>query len=232
MPALADIIIPTKCEDALDTALDEYVLRTTVTSPYGRKVRMAADILGLSGRIAIVPADTLDETDTLRQQNPLGKMPCLLLSDGTAIYDSAVIVEYLQDVAGIRTLLPWQGLERFARLTEARLADGIMDATLLMVYERRFRAEEHVSQRWLTHQRGKIERGLAVFEKAPPQGTTIIAVSLACALGYLDWRKPYVWRPLFPELVRWLDAFASTEPSFDKTDPLAVTGEAPHAPAF
>jgi glutathione S-transferase len=60
---------------------------------------------------------------------------------------------------------------------------------------------------------------------------TIIAVSLACALGYLDWRQPYDWRPHFPELVRWLGQFASAEPSFHKTNPLAVSGEVPHVPA-
>jgi len=208
----------------------KYVLRTTVTSPYGRKVRMAAHILGLNDRIAIVPADTLNERDTLRQQNPLGKMPCLLLPDGTAIYDSPIILEFLQDLAGSAKLLPWQGLSRFPRLTEARLADGITDAALLMVYERRFRPEEDVSQRWLAHQQGKIERALAFFEQAPPEGTTIIALSLACALGYLDWRKPYDWRPNFPGLVGWLDDFASTEPAFHKTGPQTIAEEVPHVP--
>jgi glutathione S-transferase len=217
-------------EDPGDTASD-YVLRTTLTSPYGRKVRIAADLLGLTHRITIVPADTLDEADTLRLQNPLGKMPCLLLPEGSAIYDSAIIVEFFQEVAGNTMLLPWHGPDRFSRLTETRLADGITDATLLMVYERRFRTEEHVSQRWLNHQQGKIERGLAFFEKAPPQGTTMIAVCLACALGYLDWRRPYAWRPHFPELVRWLNHFASAVSAFHKTDPLAITGEVQHVPA-
>jgi glutathione S-transferase len=77
-----------------------FILRSTLTSPFGRKVRMAIDVLGLGGRVSIVPADTLDETDTLRTQNPLGKLPCLLLTDGTALYDSRVIIEFLQDLAG------------------------------------------------------------------------------------------------------------------------------------
>ena len=71
------------------------MLRSTLTSPFGRKVRMAIEVLGLGDRITLVPADPLDENDTLRQQNPLGKMPCLVLSDGTSIYDSGVIIEYL-----------------------------------------------------------------------------------------------------------------------------------------
>jgi glutathione S-transferase len=222
--------VPGENEYMPTASLGKYVLRTTMTSPYGRKVRLASHILGLNGCVAIVPADTLDESDTLRQQNPLGKMPCLLLPDGTAIYDSPIILELLQDLAGSAKLLPWQGLSRFKRLTEARLADGITDAALLMVYERRFRPEDHVSQRWLTHQQGKIERALAFFEQAPPEGTTVIALSLACALGYLDWRKPYEWRPNFPVLARWLNDFASAEPAFNITDPQIIAEEVQHAP--
>jgi len=71
---------------------DNFVLRSTVTSPFGRKVRMAIDVLGLGYRIKLQPADPLDESDTLRQQNPLGKMPCLVLPDGGSIYDSGIII--------------------------------------------------------------------------------------------------------------------------------------------
>src|SRR5215475_10463650 len=103
---------------------DNFVLRSTVTSPFGRKVRMAIDILGLSNRIRMERADPLDERDTLRQQNPLGKMPCLVLADETTIYDSGIIIEYLQDVAGTDRLLPVRGRERYRALTLSRLADG------------------------------------------------------------------------------------------------------------
>ena len=68
---------------------DTFVLRSTLTSPFGRKVRIAIDVLGLSERITVVPADTLDENDSLRQQNPLGKLPCLMLADGT-VFTTAV----------------------------------------------------------------------------------------------------------------------------------------------
>jgi hypothetical protein len=119
-----------------------FVLRSTMTSPYGRKVRIAIDVIGLSGRIRRVDANPLDESDTLRQQNPLGKMPVLLLADGSAIYDSRVIIEFLQEVAGTTRLVPAAGLKRYQALTRAALADGIVDAALLMVYERRFRSPE------------------------------------------------------------------------------------------
>ena len=196
-----------------------WVLRSTLTSPFGRKVRMAAAVLGLSGRYRLEPADTLDEADALRQQNPLGKLPCLLLADGTALYDSRVIIEFLQDEAGTDRLVPKSGLARYTTLTRATLADGVTDAALLMVYEGRFRDAATHSQRWLTHQRGKIMRALAVLERTPPDArvTDVAAISLACALGYLDWRKPVPWREEHPRLAQWLGDFAQSEPAFNAT---------------
>ena len=196
-----------------------FVLRSTLTSPFGRKVRMAIDVLGLNDRITLVPADTLDENDTLRQQNPLGKMPCLLTADGSAIYDSGVIIEFLADLAGTDRLLPASGPARFKALTLARLADGITEAAILVVYEGRFRDPGAHSERWLAHQRGKITRALAAFEKSPPDPgkTDIIAIGLACALGYLDWRKPVEWRQDHPRLAAWLADFAKNEPAFEHT---------------
>lgn len=205
----------------LDVEPGPLVLRSTMTSPYGRKVRIAADVLGLTDRIRIEPADTLDEDDSLRAQNPLGKMPCLLLGDGTALYDSRVILEFLQALAGGERLIPADGLARFQALTAIALADGITDAALLMVYERRFRPDGPWSERWLDHQRGKIQRGLTVFEglRPDPARTDAVTIGLACALAYLDWRKPLEWRPSVPALATWLDAFAANEPAFERSFP-------------
>jgi glutathione S-transferase len=198
---------------------EKFVLRSTATSPFGRKVRMAIDLLGLGDRVMLVPADTLDESDTLRQQNPLGKMPCLLLGDGTSIYDSGVIVEYLQEMTGDERLIPARGLPRYKALTLARLADGITDASILVIYDDRFRPGQPPAEFWLAHQRGKITRGLAAFEAKPPAAdkTDIVSIGLACALGYLDWRKPVDWRPSYPGLVEWLSRFAAHEPAFERT---------------
>ena len=203
----------------MSPAPETFVLRTSLTSPFGRKVRMAVEVLGLSDRVTVSPADPLDETDTLRQQNPLGKMPCLVRGDGSSIYDSGVIVEFLQDAAGGDRLLPKSGDARFTALTRARLADGIIDASILVVYDSRFRPGEPPAERWLAHQRGKITRGLAAFETAPPdpQKTDIVAIGLACALGYLDWRKQVDWRPAAPRLVDWLDRFSAREPAYERT---------------
>ncbi len=194
-------------------------MRSTVTSPFGRKVRMVIELLGLNAQVMQMPADTLDATDTLRTQNPLGKMPCLLLNDGTPLYDSGVIIEFLANVAGDERLIPPRGLARYKALTQATLADGITDAALLMVYESRFRDSDKQSSRWLAHQRGKIERALRVFEEAlpDPARTDIVSITLACALGYLDWRQPVEWRPSHPKLAAWLDAFAAHEPAFGHT---------------
>jgi len=180
---------------------------------------MAIAVLGLSERVTLVPADTLDENDTLRAQNPLGKMPCLLLEDGSAIFDSGVIVEFLAEVAGSDALLPARGPARFKALTRARLADGITEAALLMVYEGRFREPGTFSERWLAHQRGKVMRALSAFEAAPPDAgkTDIVAIGLACALGYLDWRKVVEWRGPYPKMAAWLAAFAEHEPAFERT---------------
>jgi glutathione S-transferase len=198
---------------------EKFTLRSTLTSPFGRKVRMAAEVLGLMERITLQPADPLDEADTLRAQNPLGKMPCLLTAGG-AIYDSGVIIEYLAEVAGSDRLIPARGPQRYQALTRARLADGITEAALLVVYEGRYRDDpaSH-SERWLKHQRGKIMRALAAFEATPPdpRKSDIVAIGLACALGYLDWRKPVDWRPSCPGLARWLAAFSNNEPAFERT---------------
>src|SRR5262245_8374114 len=203
------------------SAAEKFVLRSTPTSPFGRKVRMAIDTLGLNGRITVVPAEPLDESDTLRKQNPLGKMPCLVLPDDSTIYDSGVIIEYLQDIAGTDRLVPLRGPERYRTLTLSRLADGVMDASILIVYETRFRPDLPHSPRWLTHQRGKIQRGLAAFEASlpDPNKTNVVSIGLSCALGYLDWRKQLDWRPAYSGLVTWLAQFAAHEPAFERTRP-------------
>src|SRR6476661_3949457 len=117
------------------------ILRSSPASPFGRKVKIAAAILGLADKVKVVEADTLDPNDTLRRQNPLGKIPTLVLENGETLYDSRVIVEYLDHLAGGHRLIP-DGPARFEALRVQALADGIMDAALLQVYEGRWRSEE------------------------------------------------------------------------------------------
>jgi glutathione S-transferase len=205
--------------DPTQLASEQFVLRTTLTSPFGRKVRMAADVLGLAHRITIEPADVMDETDSLRSQNPLGKLPCLVRMDGTGIYDSGVILQFLQEVARTERLLPSSGPERVTMLVSMALADGIIDAGAIIIYEQRYHEPAARSEHYIAHHRGKIVRALATFEHAHPAATVTDAVSigLACALGFLDKRKVIEWRAGCPRLVEWLEAFAAHEPAFQRT---------------
>src|SRR5260221_2634610 len=150
------------------SAAETFTLRSTVTSPFGRKVRMAVEALGLGKRVTLVAADPLDENDTLRQQNPLGKMPCLVLADGSTIYDSSIIIEYLQDVAGTDRLLPLRGRERYRARTVSRLADRIMDASILVVYQTRFRPDLPHWARLLAHPGVRVVLGLSSLAASLP----------------------------------------------------------------
>lgn len=195
------------------------ILRSSPPSPFGRKVKIAAAILGLTDKIEIVVTDTIDPSDSIRQQNPLGKIPALILADGKVVYDSRVIVEYLDMVAGGGKIIP-NGPARLDTLVLQALADGIMDAGILQMYERRFRDEAKREPKWVEHQQGKIERALAVLEQqdVPLHATPLIGeIALACALGYLDLRFEGAWRAKHPRLVAWLDRFAAAVPAFEKT---------------
>jgi glutathione S-transferase len=199
------------------------ILRSSPTSPFGRKIKIALNVLGLTDQVKVVPTDTLDPLDSIRQQNPLGKVPTLLLDDGTILYDSRVIVEYLDDLAGGGRILPARGVERYRVLTLQALADGIMDAAILQIYEIRFRSEDRREQKWIDHQAGKVERGITALNasqlpecRALPD---IGSITLACALGYLDFRFDGNWRAEHPNLVAWLASFSHAVPSFAATAP-------------
>lgn len=207
----------------MSTEPEKFVLRTSMTSPFGFKVRLTGEVLGLSDRITVQGADVSDANDTLRRQNPLGKMPCLVRADGTAVFDSGVIVEFMQQVAGTDRLLPAGGPERIPKFVRVRMADGIIDAGALIAYEARYHEPQAQSEKWLDYQRGKIARALAAFEAEPPAPgpTDAVSIGLACALEFLDRRKLAEWRPDCPRLVAWYDAFVKSEPAFNRTRPPA-----------
>jgi glutathione S-transferase len=196
------------------------ILRNAAPSPFGRKVRIAISLLGLADQIETRPADTNDPGDDLRKQNPLGKIPALISEDGTVYYDSRVILEYLDHRAGGGRIIPREPAARFAALRLQALCDGICDASLLLVYEKRFRAAERHEPKWLDHQAGKVERGLAALEASPPgldATPTVGQIALACTLGYGDLRFEGRWRKDHPRLVAWLDRFAAQVPAFGET---------------
>jgi len=198
------------------------ILRSAAPSPFGRKVQIALAVLGFDD-VKVEPADTMDPHDQVRQQNPLGKIPVLIAEDGIAYYDSRVILEYLDDRAGGGKIIPREAGPRFATLRLQALCDGILDASILTVYEGRWRAPERHEPKWLDHQAGKVARALAVLEAAPPARGARSAVpdvgqiALACALGYRDFRFAGTWRPDHPRLVAWLDEFAARVPAFAAT---------------
>ncbi|HEV3397138.1 MAG TPA: glutathione S-transferase [Xanthobacteraceae bacterium] len=196
------------------------ILRSSPASPFARKVRIAAALLGLDRDVTIEPADTVEPSDSLRRQNPLGKIPVLILDDGTALYDSPVILEYLDHRAGGGHIIPAAPAARFAALCQEALCDGILDAAILRVYEGRWRPPEHHVAKWVEHQAGKMTRALAALEAEPPGLDTpphVGQITAACALGYLDLRFEGMWRRDYPRLVAWLDRFAAAVPSFAAT---------------
>ncbi len=200
------------------------ILRNSPASPFGRKVRIAADLLGFSGKIEMKDVDLNDPADSLRVQNPLGKIPALVLKDGTVYYDSRVIVEYLDHLSGGGHLIPRDTKARFDALRLQALCDGLLDASLLQVYEGRYRPPEMHVQSWLDRQADKVTRGLNALEAAPPKLDPKIdllpnvgQITLACLLGYRDLRFGGTWRKDYPKLVAWLDAFAAQVPAFNAT---------------
>ena len=197
-------------------------LRSSPSSPFVRKVRIAASVLGLEPEIALEPADTMNASDPVRRQNPLGKIPALVLEDGTVLFDSRVILDYLDYRAGGGRIVPSDAGARFAALRLQALADGLMDASVLLVYEGRFRPAQRHEPKWLDHQSGKIARALAALEATPPALSTtpdVGQIALACALGYRDFRFEGTWRREHPRLVAWLDRFAARVPAFAATAP-------------
>jgi glutathione S-transferase len=199
------------------------ILRSSPASPFGRKVRIAIALLDLADKIEIQETDLNSPTDTIREQNPLGKIPTLLRDDGTAFYDSRVILDYLDHVAGGGKIVPREPAARFDALRMQALCDGALDASLLIVYEGRYRPEDKRVQTWIERQADKVKRGLDVLEAAPPKITPmpdVGQITLACLLGYRDFRFANDdWRKAYPRLRVWHDQFAAQVPAFAATKP-------------
>ena len=198
-------------------------LTCSPASPFVRKVRIAAAIKGVAGSIQCVS----EESDAaayrhVRGHNPLSKMPTLLLDDGRALHDSHVICEFLDTLRPQPRLFPTEPGARIETLQLAALADGILEAAVLIVVERRFRPEDKWVQAWIDRQQGKVDAALSWLKGSPPsRGPTpdYGHLTLACALGYLDFRQQGAWRAANPGLVAWLDWLAGAVPAFAQTAP-------------
>jgi glutathione S-transferase len=194
-------------------------------SPYARKVRIAAIELGLIGKIELVPATVQPTKSNLEYQrdiSPLRKLPALILDDGSAIVDSYVIVEYLDDLAGGGKLIPASGEAKWRVKTEHSILQGMLEAMLLCRYETFLRPEDKRWKTWVDDQWDRAWQGLAMFERRTDtlsRPLDITQIALVCVLGYADFRFPDCgWRKAYPKL----DTFHETmlkRPSIKDTVP-------------
>jgi glutathione S-transferase len=195
-------------------------LRYSAGSPFVRKVVVAARLLGLADRVQFVDGAD-DPGDAMRGLNPLHKMPLLLCADDTTIYDSPVILEYFDSLAGGGKIIPPAGPQRFWALTRQALADGLTEAVILIRYEDRWREPHQRSDKWIAHQQTKIDRALDAFEADPPDGAFggVDQISLLCAVDFLERRAGPAWRAKRPRLSAWLDHVLASVPAAAETRP-------------
>lgn len=198
-------------------------LHFAAPSPFVRKVRIAALELGLFDRIKII--DTMvapGKTDEAYGQsvNPLRKIPALELDNGSVIVDSQLICEYLDSLDGKHQLIPADGDARWNVLNGAAVANGMMDAGVLLRYETFLRPEEKRWDQWIDEQWVKINNGLTWFNNRLPESeSSIEGIALACALGYLDFRSPdFNWRNDYGRVAMWHDS-ASSRDAYALTNP-------------
>lgn len=192
-------------------------------SPFARKVIVAAHELGLIDRITLeqVAVTPVSRNDLVAASNPLAKVPTLVLDDGQALFDSRVIVDYL-DTLTDRALAPRHGPDRWRVLTELAQADGLLDAALLARYETMMRPEPLRWDEWTSGQLGKVRRALDAFEGSERRAGDDLGIGdigVACGLGYLDLRFPdEAWREGRPRLTAFY-AQISQRRSWAATDP-------------
>jgi glutathione S-transferase len=195
-------------------------LHHSPASPYVRKVMACAIARGLAGRIELVSTNPHVSPPELLADNPLSKVPALVADDGTAIYDSPVICEYLDTLGDAAPLFPPTGsAARLSAQIMHAAADGILDAAvgrrLAMPHP-----QDDGRKAYDARQKAAVERALDVLEKAPPKGLADIgAIAVGCALGYLDFRFPHEpWRQTHPALAAWF-AEVSALPPLARTVP-------------
>ena len=199
----------------------------STTSPYVRKVRIVMSEKKLDYQFVL--EDVWAADTQMARFNPLGKVPCLVMEGGEAVFDSRVIVEYLDTLSPVGKLIPSGGRERAEVKTWEALADGLLDAAILARMEDiwTLRPAEQRSQAWIDRQLGKIDLAL----KAMAQGLgdkpfcsgihfSLSDVAVGCALGYLDFRFPAVgWRAAHPNLAKLAEKLATRQSFIDSLPP-------------
>ena len=198
----------------------------SAASPYVRKVRVVLGEKRLDYQFVV--EDVWSDATTIAKSNPLGKVPCLVMEGSEAMFDSRVIVEYLDTLSPVGKLIPQSGRERAEVKTWEALADGVMDAGVLWRLEGTWsgRADGERSQAWMDRQRGKVEAGIAAMAKGLGEKPfcigihlTLSDIAVGCALGWIGFRFPEIdWRTTHPNLKRLYDKL-SLRPSFADTQP-------------
>ena len=200
-----------------------YKLTFSPASPYVRKVLLSAYKAGIRNQIELISPDNHYENELLRGQNSLGKIPVLQKPDGGYLFDSRVIIDHFNRIGG--GLIPLEGKERDIILTRSAIAEGLIDASLLIVYSDRYAGGQVPSKVWLDLQIGKIERTLDYLEKdiinwSSPTGFDAANIGLGAALGYMSFRNVRVWEDNRPKLKEWFKDKAHNLPGFLETVPV------------
>ena len=196
----------------------------SLASPYVRKVRVVLAEKKLDYGFEL--DNVWGAETTVHLSNPLGKVPCLVMEGGEAVFDSRVIVEYVDTLSPVGRLIPERGRERAEVRTWEALADGVLDAAVLVRLETTLRPAEQQSAAWVERQMGKVHAGLAVMsanlrESPWCKGNhyTLADIAVGCALGWLSFRFPDIaWRDDYPNLAKLFDKLSERQ-SFKDTVP-------------
>jgi glutathione S-transferase len=199
----------------------------SLTSPYVRKVRIVMAEKRIECQFEI--EDVWSPDSKIQQFNPLGKVPCLIMEDGGAVFDSRVIVEYLDTMTPVAKLIPASGRERVEVRTWEALADGMLDAAVAARLEQTQRPSEQQSQKWIDRQMGKVDaaldamaNGLEAKNWCHNSAYSLADIAVGCALGYLDFRFPQIdWRTRHPGLAKLYTRLAARQSFIDTAPPTA-----------
>ncbi|MDQ8032264.1 glutathione S-transferase [Bordetella genomosp. 1] len=198
----------------------------SLTSPYVRKVRVVMAEKKLDYQLEL--ENVWSAETQIQQFNPLGKIPCLVMEDGGALFDSRVIVEYLDTLSPVARLIPQSGRDRAAVKCWEAIADGVLDAGVTIVQERK-RPESERSAAWIERQYGKIRASLDAMNNSLGDNVhcmgvnyTLADIAVGCALGYLDLRfADLQWRDAQPNLTRLFDKLSARQSFIDTVPPAA-----------
>jgi glutathione S-transferase len=187
------------------------ILFHTPSSPFARKVCVVAHEKGMFDKLELIECSAFSNLEKVQSVNPVGKIPVLVLPDGTSLYDSTVICEYLDETGKGDRLTPASGMSRWLALRAQALADDMLAIALGLTLEFR-RPEANRSQPAIDRSRRQLVKALAAMEEELPRLTealTMTHISFGCVLGYLDFRHSDIgWRTSHARLASWFDRFS------------------------